>query len=291
MLLALYFGWSGRVAPGRDPHRAAPPRQEETVSDYRALGVLVIIKLLESLLYLSLSRHILPLNLSAQAVRLIYATSYWTLYILSTICVFFVMGAILRSSLQPLHGLASAALVIFRWAAILALFIALAAHIPIFGVPNLFHWLDEVSVSFMLCVCSFEISLLVVITMQLGRLGMYLRSRPVGVAIGLTMLGCMDLLSAVTVNLPPRTAELVGSVVESVILLALLIWIVYIVLPEPRRMAPALSPASKLMRWNEIALRLGGNSRPTETVPFISAVEAQVDEILAKHNIGNIGKS
>ena len=148
-------------------------------------------------------------------------------------------------------------------------------------------WLDEVSVSFALCVCTFEISLLTLLLTRLERLGMCLRSRPVGLAVGLTLMGLMDLVSAVTLNLSEHYLLWIGTMNELVTFFSLAVWIFYIVFPEPPRNPHSLSPASKLMRWNEIALKLELSGRQAEPAPFISGVESVVVGIMKKHNIGN----
>ncbi len=262
-------------------------RFSEAPPDYRPLGAFVVLKLLASLLYPVLVSQKVPLGLSPYAAHLLSTSLYWVLYMLATVSIFFVIASLLRKSLSPLPGLSSAAVIIFRWSSVLAFTMALTAHLPVFGVRNVPLWLDEVSVSFALCVCTFEIALLALLLMRLERLGMCLRSRPVGLALGLTMLGIMDLVSAVTLNMADRVLIWVGLVNEVVVLLALTTWVYYIIMPEPRRLAHSLSPASKLMRWNEIALKLDLSGRQAEPAPFISGVESVVVGIMKKYNIGS----
>ena len=132
-----------------------------------------------------------------------------------------------------------------------------------------------------------SISLLVLLARQLSRLGLCLRSRPVGIALGLAMIGLMDLLGILTQSLPARYVAWVDTANELGLFLALGMWAFYIIAPEPARTAHSLSPASKLMRWNEIALQFGTSGRPGESDPFISRVESTVAAILKKHNVGN----
>ncbi len=286
VLLALYFGWRRRIAglQGGDRRLGIV---DEAPPDYRALSVFVVCRLLTSLAYLLLLAEDKPFGLSAGSAKTLYFSVYWSLYVPETVCVFLVIRALLKKSLSPLPGLSSAALIVFRWAAFLALALALTAHIPVFGVRDLQTWVDEVSISFALCVCVFEISLLVLLIHRLERLGMCLRSRPVGLALGLSMLGIMDLLSAMTINLPVRFITWISMLNEMAILIALSLWAAYILLPEPRRNPHSLSPASKLMRWNEIAMKLELSGRQAEQTPFISGVQLVVDSILDKYKIGS----
>ncbi len=287
VLLALYFCGERRVLR-LQKHGLGDARYDEQPPSYRALGVFVALKLLLALAYPVLMNHVLTVGLSARASHIAYAAVFWALYLSSTIAVFFVIAALVRNSLTPLPGLSAAALAVFRWVAALLLLIALTAHMPIFGFGNVWRWLDEVNVSFAICVCSFEVTLLVLLLMRLERLGMCLRSRPVGLAFGLMIMGSMELFSTLTINFSTGLRAWVNVLYEVVILFTLFLWGLYIILPEPRRVAHSLAPASRLMRWNEIALKLEvSGKRQVEQTPFISGVQLIVDGILDKYKIGN----
>jgi hypothetical protein len=288
VLVALYFGGERRQArlskAGLGQHQSQG--SEAPATNYRPLAVLVVLKFLTSLSYPIFQERLFPLGISVAAGHLAYRVVFWGSYFAVTVCVFFVIGSLLKNSLSPLPGLSSAAMIVFRWAAGLAFALAATAHIPVFGIHSWFLWLNEVSVSFALCVCTFEISLLVLMLSRMGKLGMCLRSRPVGLAVGLTLLGFMDLTSALTLNLSTVVVTWVALVAQSVLICVLSVWTYYIVMPEPRRNAHSLAPASKLMRWNEIALKLELTGKQGEQTPFIAGVQLVVDTILDKYNIG-----
>jgi hypothetical protein len=288
VLVALYFGGERRQArlskAGLGQHQSQG--SEAPATNYRPLAVLVVLKFLTSLSYPIFQERLFPLGISVAAGHLAYRVVFWGSYFAVTDCVFFVIGSLLKNSLSPLPGLSSAAMIVFRWAAGLAFALAATAHIPVFGIHSWFLWLNEVSVSFALCVCTFEISLLVLMLSRMGKLGMCLRSRPVGLAVGLTLLGFMDLTSALTLNLSTVVVTWVALVAQSVLICVLSVWTYYIVMPEPRRNAHSLAPASKLMRWNEIALKLELTGKQGEQTPFIAGVQLVVDTILDKYNIG-----
>jgi hypothetical protein len=257
-------------------------RDDELPPDYRSLGVYIVCKLLSLLAYFIFIVQVIPLGMSTYTAHAVNQTLYWILYFVSTVCIFVFMAVIIKGSLRPLPGLSSAALIVFRWASLLALAIALTAHLPVFGLSSGILWLNEASISFLLCVCTFEVTLLVMLLTQLRRLGLCLRSRPIGFALGIALLGCMDLLSAVTLNLSTHIVAWVDLLNEGVIFFTLTLWTYYIVAPEPKRLAHSLSPASGLMKWNEIALKLGMSGKQAEQAPFISGVESTVDAILEK---------
>ncbi len=281
VLIAVHFGKQRRSRIS-DEGGADSSSSDETPPEYGSLQLFAAFKALSSLSYPVLLGHVVSIGLSPRALRLANESTFWTLYVLCTVCAFFIMAAVLRRSFQPLPGLATAALVIFRYAAVLAIGIALTAHLPFFSPHHLSAWADEVSFSFMACVCAFEVTLLVMLTTQLGRLGMFLRSRPIGIAFGLALLGCMDLIQALTISLSLKVVQEIGLVYEVGVYLAALTWTFYILRAEPRRMPHSLSPASRLMKWNEIAMKLELAGKQAEHVPFISGVESIVDSILKR---------
>ena len=286
VLVALYVGGSRREVRSRNGGLRTA-RVDEAPPNYRALTVFAMTRFLTTLLYPIFVEWQLQIGLNPLVMRLLYYWLYWTFYLVGTIALFFFIEALIKNSLKPLPGLSSAAVLVFRWASSLSFVLALTAHIPVLGKLPLHFLIDEVNYSFVVCVCSFELTLVVLLLTQLQRLGMCLRSRPVGLGIGLTIIGCMDLASAAMQGLSPSSTNWFLTVNEITDLAALAIWMYYIILPEPLRNPHSLSPASRLMKWNEIALKLELNGKQAETVPFISGVESVVVGIMKKHNIGN----
>ncbi len=266
----------------KETKRAQAQPFDETPPSYRAFRIFVLLKFFGSLIYPPLLRGLLPFDIAPRKFAIASESAYWFLYIASGICVFFVLAALLRRSLQPLPGLSSAALILFRWAVFLALLLAATAHLPVFGVSSLQLLLNEISVSFVLCLCVFELSLLSMLIGQIRRLGMCLRSRPIGLAFGLCVLSLADLCNGATLNMSPHVQNVVASINEYCNYFATALWAFYIWRPEPKRLPHGLSPASRLMKWNELALKLGVSGKQAETVPFISGVEATVDAILER---------
>ncbi|RRA48018.1 hypothetical protein [Acidipila sp. EB88] len=286
VLISLYVARVRRNSVQRTP---ATAKLRYAPIDDRPLAVFVALRLLMSLNYLIWNEASDRVGSAFQHFHHIYTAVYWSLYFMATITAFFVISAILANSLAALPALASAAKHVFRWAAGLALVIALSAHLPIFGIHSMQHWLDEVDVSFMLCVCTFEFSLISLLLTRVNRLGMCLRSRSVGLAAGLTMIGAIDFVGAVTFNVSGSASIMLATLNEVGTFVGLSIWVFYLVFPEPARTPHTLSPASKLMRWNEIAQQFGTVGRQPESLPFISRVEATVADILERHGVGRAG--
>ena len=265
---------------GAGPAKAA---SEEEPPDYGALKLFAWAKWFGALSFPVLYSGLVPLHLSESVLKVIDTAVYWSVYLISAVCAFYIMGAILRKGLSPLPGLSRAAWVIFRWAAVLTFLIAFTAHVPLFGMHDLREWMDEASFSFLLCICMFEITLLVLLLTQIRRLGMFLLSRPIGLALGLAILGILDLAMGVTINAGPHVILLTSLLEESGIILVVVMWSFYILRPEPKRLKHTLSPASRLSKWDDIAKRIGVAYKETEHVPFITTVEGIVDRILERH--------
>ncbi len=285
VLLAVYF-YGGRRWESRRRGNLPIALQDELPPDYKALGVFAALRLgccLASPVFLDLMPST---GMSLRAMHRLSTGTDWTLNLLSFICVFFVLAAVLRNSLKPLPGLSAAAMIVFRWTALFALTLTLTAHLPIFGTHTFQAWLAEMDLSIALCVLFFEATMLILLIVRLGRLGMCLRSRSVGLAFGLTVLGTAYLLSTIASHLPDGGATWLQMTVVCLVLGVLAIWVLYIILPEPKRHSLSLSPASRLMHWNEIALKLEINGRQSEPAPFISGVQLIVDGILDKYRIG-----
>ena len=286
LIVAVYVGGARRETRLRKGGLRTA-RLNEAPPSYRALVAFAGIRFAATLLYPVFIEWQPPFGLTPYATTVLYYCLFWTFYVSATITLFFFIEGLIKNSLKPLPGLSSAAVMVFRWASVVALVIALTAHLPSLAVMPFHSWIDEVSYSFMVCVCSFEITLIGLLLARLRRLGMCLRSRPVGFGLGLTMIGCMDLITAATTNIQQPYLRCVLIANQVAVLTAISIWIYYIILPEPLRNPHSLSPASRLMKWNEIALKLELNGKQAETVPFISGVESIVVGIMKKHNIGN----
>lgn len=285
VLLAVYFCGERRWERRRR-RNLLNVVQDELPPNYRALGTFAALRLCCCLVSPLFADRVPPLGLPLYAAHRVYLGTYWTLNLLSFICVFFILAALLRNSLKSLPGLSAAAMIVFRWASIFALTLTLTAHLPIFGIHSFRAWLAEMNLSFALCMLFFEATMLVLFVIRLDRLGMCLRSRSVGFAFGLTLLGAAYLLSAITSRLPGGGAVWLHWVINLMVLGVLAMWVLYIALPEPKRHSYLLAPSSKLMRWNEIALKLELGGRASEPAPFISGVQLIVDGILDKYRIG-----
>ncbi len=247
---------------------------------YWTFAAFAILHVGQNGLYLALSAATSKQNLSAHVVNFAYSCVYWPLYVAQVGVVFLIMAALIRTCLRPLPGLSGAAIAVFRWTSIVILTVAVTAHLPLFKMASWRIWLTEMCVSFVFCICSFELTLLALLLVHMRKLGLFVRSRVMGFALGLAIFGMSDYAVGFTLIVRPEMAHIINIVDECFAMLAATIWLYYIVMPEPERQPHSLSPASNLMKWNEVALKLGMGGRQAEQVPFISGVESKVDAVL-----------
>ena len=73
---------------------------------------------------------------------------------------------------------------------------------------------------------------------------------------------------------------------ETLILVTLMVWVVYCVLPEPARKPIVMAANSTIYRWNEIAAALGHGTKVAVQQPansfFLTDVEKVVDKVLTR---------
>ena len=260
--------------------KAPASMRPDLTLDYTPFKMFASLRVLGNLIYLGMAPITHELRLSAPTVSFCYSSSYWAVYLFQALAVFLMISSLIRSSLRPLPGLAFAAIVVFRWAAALIFIMAITAHAPLFRANNWQDWLTELCVSFQFCVCSFELTLLVLLLVHMRRLGMFIRSRIIGFALGLAVFGLSDYVTGFITMVAPRSIDLSNIVLECIAAFTAAVWTYYIVMPEPKRQPHSLSPASSLMKWNEVAIKLGMGGRQSEQVPFISGVESKVDAVL-----------
>jgi hypothetical protein len=212
----------------------------------------------------------------------VYYYAWWSIYICIALTAFYSIQQIIRSALAPLPGLSSLGVLFFRWAGLLSIVIAITAHLADVQGLDLQHWLTKLLVSFALCMCLFEVSLLSLLALTARLLGLSFRSRVFGVSLGLALLGITEFFNVALTSSRGGFASVISTGCEITTILTLLMMIFYIVRPEPQRGRLAAEKASTLMRWNEIVREMGvGPPLPVEHVPnFMEDVESLVERIL-----------
>jgi hypothetical protein len=217
----------------------------------------------------------------------IYFYLYWTVYIASAVFLYFICMEVFRSALSAFPGLMRFGVVIFRWA-------VLASVIVSFSSIDLSHKgslvvdiITNSAFKLMHSVSIVELCLLGFLCLSMNALRLSVRDMAFGISLGFGVMSASDfILASFWTRNTSLTAPL-QFVSESVILLALGMWVTYCALPETVR-KPIMVPAnSTILRWNEIATALGHTGTQVALQPangfFLSDVEKVVEDALTRN--------
>ncbi len=218
----------------------------------------------------------------------IYYFGFFGSYLATAVLLFFICIEIFRAALAPFPGIAKLAVVIFRWAAVVAAVVSLSsisyAHMGLFLIA-------DVSYSLMHSVSVLELCLLAFLCLSMNALRLTVRDLAFGIALGFGVMSSGDFIVASWISRAASYNDPVEFVYEALILVALAIWATYCILPEPTRKPVLLPASSTIYRWNEIASALGHTgTRVAVQQPgnsfFLSDVERVVEKVLAKNMKG-----
>lgn len=214
-----------------------------------------------------------------------YFFTYWPVYLVSAVLLYFICMEVFRSALSSLPGLQKLGVVIFRWAVLVSVIVTVSsvsfAHRGVLIIP-------DVAIPLMRSVSLLELCLLAFLCMSMNALRLSVRDIAFGIALGFGVMACNDFL---TVSLISRFASLTAPlqfVYESVILCSLGTWVVYCALPEPARKPVVMPVNSTIYRWNEIASALGHTGtqvavqQPANSF-FLTDVENVVEKVLNRN--------
>ena len=224
-----------------------------------------------------------------------YSFTYWAVYLVSTVLLFFISLEVFRSALAGFSGLMRFGTVVFRWAAAVSVIISLSTisiqHMDILrGNPSTLYCLvPMVAYQLMNYMSIIELCLLAFLCLSMNALRLSVRDLSFGIALGFGILSCSDfILSAVlSHNSHTTLTDPIQFVSESILLFALGLWITYAALPEPERRPVVVPASSTIYRWNEIASALGHKS-PKVAVPqpasafFLTDVEKVVEKVITR---------
>ncbi|MGD0830015.1 MAG: hypothetical protein ABR907_03660 [Terracidiphilus sp.] len=217
-----------------------------------------------------------------------YVYIYWTVYIASAVLLFFICIEIFRSMLSSFSGLQRLGTLAFRWVVLVSVIVSLSS---LTFDPTRVLFLHTIAHGLMRSVSLLELFLLAFLCLSMNALRISVRDLPFGIALGLGTMSASDLIVASFIFRPASLTTLGQFVCESLILLALGIWVVYAALPEPAR-EPVMMPINSLLfRWNEIAMALGHTGTQVAMQQqtsgfFLTDAEQVVDKTLGRRLAG-----
>jgi hypothetical protein len=222
-----------------------------------------------------------------------YFFVFWSIYIASAVMLFFICIEVFRSALSAFAGLMKFGIVIFRWA-------VLASAIVTFSTLSLSHRgiliIPDVANGLMHSVSILELCLLAFLCLCMNALRLSTRDLAFGISLGFGVMAANDFVATSVISHNAALTAPMQFIYQSLILVALSIWVTYCAVPEPAR-KPVVMPAnSTVYRWNEIASALGHTGtqvavqQPANSF-FLTDVEKVVDKVLNRNLKGRESES
>lgn len=251
---------------------------------FRAMGVYLALRIAATpalIVLLQLQTHPGPHQSSFYAA---YFYSYWSVYLASAVLLYFLCVEVFRSVFASFPGLIRLGTVVFGWAAFLT--VVLSMSVVTFDHP-IAQFLCYVAPVLIKVVGMILLCLLALLCIVMKTLNLSAKDRRFGVMLGFGLLSAGDFMLGSFVGHAISLVAPLQFVNEFITLFSLSVWIVYFVLPEPKRKPLVLPANSAIYRWNEIASALGHSTQVAMVQPakgfFLSDVEKVVDKVLARN--------
>jgi len=185
----------------------------------------------------------------------VYFYVYWISYAVESILYLLLIVGIFRLAMEPLKGLQTLGMLVFKWAGAisvaLAIGIGLAPHQSghVFFAAMIMQ-LQQTSSILILC-------LLLFVCFAIRPMGLSFRSRIFGVSLGLGIMAACSLVSSAWITNAPRMDSAVNVMMGVTGCGTLLLWSAYFAFPEEKRRIIMLPTTSPFLRWNQISEVLG----------------------------------
>jgi len=217
-----------------------------------------------------------------------YFSVYWVGTALANMAALAVLYEIFCAAFTPFAGLQDLAKIVFKWAAGSVFFIGFLVFIsnPASSVGAPHRWLATGVHDFERIVGVMECALLIFLFIGSQHLGVSMRNRVFGFALGFGFdafctIVVYSALAASHISKFPLWSQFLPIAYYS----SLLIWVGYLLKPEPSRESIQIPITSPLLRWNEVALQMGhsgGKVALLNQEPFMPQVERMVEKVLQK---------
>ncbi len=221
---------------------------------FRFLALLLAVRLLTLAICLPLLELANKL-ISAQTFYTFYFPVYWTSYAIEAVLGLFVIYEIYQLAMAPLRGLQALGMLMFRWAAGIAIAVAIGMafgpHVSSRSfIIRAIQQLQQTQSILTLCMLLF-------VCFAIRPMGLSYRSRIFGVSLGLGVLATWELVGSAWLAHAPQIASTFNTLNTVLFCCTVITWIVYFLVPEPKRRMIVLPTTSPFLRWNQISLALG----------------------------------
>lgn len=215
-----------------------------------------------------------------------YFSVYWVGTALSDLAAIAVLYEMFCVAFKPFAGLQDLAKMVFKWAAACILFIGFVVFMTTPANQPSGSWLALAVNSFERTVRVMECALLIFLFLGAQHLGISKRNRVFGFVMGFGVEAfCQLLVYSTLVNSHISKVPLLVPLLPRIYFTSLLIWVGYLVQPEPARESLHIPVTSPLLRWNEVALAMGhsgGQVAIMNSEPFMPTVERMVEQVMQK---------
>ena len=216
-----------------------------------------------------------------------YYSVYWVGSALANMATIAVLYEIFCAAFKPFAGLQDLARIVFKWAAGSILCIAFVVFVSnaAGSVGGGYHWLSVSVHDLERAVGITECALLIFLFVGSQQLGLSMRNRVFGFALGFGVDALCKLIVYSAFMTRVSKIPLGSQLLPAGYYAALLIWVGYLLKPELSRESIHIPLTSPLLRWNEVALQLGhsgGKVAVLSPEPFMPQVERLVEKVLQK---------
>jgi hypothetical protein len=184
-----------------------------------------------------------------------YFYVYWISYAVEAILSLLVIYSIFKLAMEPLKGLQTLGMLVFRWVAAISIAVALGvAFTPhLSGLKFMVAMVTQLQqTSSILTLC-----LLLFVCFAIRPMGLSFRSRIFGISFGLGFMATTDLVRSAWLSHSSQMYSTVNIISGLVACVTFLVWSGYFAFPEPKRRLIVLPTTSPFLRWNQISLALG----------------------------------
>jgi hypothetical protein len=219
----------------------------------------------------------------------LYFYGYFTMYLTNAVLLYFICIEVFRSALAAFPGILKIAIVVFRWAAAVAVIVSLTSLPHANNVPSMISNISYYGL--MRSVSVLELCLLAFLGLSMNALRLSVRDMAFGIALSFGIMSAGDFIASSWSSHITSGNDPVQFVGESLLLAALGAWLVYCFVPEPIPKPMVMPASSAIYRWNEIASALGHTGtkvavqQPANSF-FLSDVERVVEKVLARNMSG-----
>jgi hypothetical protein len=185
----------------------------------------------------------------------VYFYVYWIGYAIEAMLDLGMVYEVYKLAMAPLRGLQTLGMLMFRWAAAIAVAVAIGMafgpHVTSKGfVMKAVTQLQQTQSILTLC-------LLLFVCLAIRPMGLSYRSKIFGVSLGLGILATTDLVGSAWISKGSHLFSTFNVIDGVVFCIVISTWMTYFALPEPKRRMIVLPTTSPFLRWNQISLALG----------------------------------